>query len=251
MPLRRVVVLVAASVAMAAVSGACASDAVLPPSQPPNAQPGPEVIATDGPLPFGAAGLAANRGGFAMPEPNRRRSANQRPPASGVFSAITRRTTDGSLLDAEPLAARLVSEASAGSFSAVKGLLDEGADPGSISGAQRSALVEAVRYDHPRIVRLLLERGADPNRAASRGHSALTVAVRLDRRDAVDLLLRAGALPGQPDPAGPSPLDWARELGREELLARLKTRSPVRTSAANPLRYSEGISVGPLDRPER
>lgn len=182
--------------------------------------------AVDAPLPdpasaddglFGIGGVV-----FGPPPLPVRRFASNKPPSAGDISRRLHLPWGDRLTDNEILTARLVSEVTAGSLANVRALLDEGADPNGLSTGGRTALVEAVRADQPRILRLLLARGANPNTAFSRGTSAVNVAIERDRTDLLDILLRAGASPTLPDANGMSPIALAESLDRSAALARLK-----------------------------
>jgi hypothetical protein len=185
--------------------------------------PLPDPAAADDGL-FGVGGVVF--GPRPLPVP---RFASHKPPTASDISRRLHLPWGDRLSDNEVLTARLVSEVTAGSLANVRALLDEGADPNGLSTGGRSALVEAVRADQPRILRLLLARGANPNTAYSRGTSAVNVAIERDRTDLLDILLRAGASPTLPDANGMSPIVLAESLDRSAALARLmasdKTRS--------------------------
>ncbi len=185
--------------------------------------PLPDPAAADDGL-FGVGGVLFGP----MPQPAPRFASNK-PPSAGDISRRLHLPWGDRLTDNEVLTARLVSEVTAGSLANVRALLDEGADPNGLSTGGRTALVEAVRADQPRILRLLLARGANPNTAFSRGTSAVNVAIERDRTDLLDILLRAGASPTLPDANGMSPIALAESLDRSAALARLtasdKTRS--------------------------
>ena len=94
-----------------------------------------------------------------------------------------------------------------GDITAVRALLDAGADVGYVRPEGYSALIDVM---HGRsiaddvqlvpLVRLLIERGADLDQVSSYGESALSVASNMGRFDAVELLLNSGA--------DPTPLRW-------------------------------------------
>ena len=176
----------------------------------------PDPAAADDGL-FGVGGVLFGP----MPQPTPRFASNKAPSAGDLSRRLNLPWGDR-LTDNEVLTARLVSEVTAGSLANVRALLDEGADPNGLSTGGRTALVEAVRTDQPRIVRLLLARGANPNTAFSRGTSAVNVAIERDRTDLLDILLRAGASPTLPDANGMSPVVLAESLDRSAALARLK-----------------------------
>ena len=183
----------------------------------------PDPAAADDGL-FGVGGVLFGP----MPQPTPRFASNKAPSAGDLSRRLNLPWGDR-LTDNEVLTARLVSEVTAGSLANVRALLDEGADPNGLSTGGRTALVEAVRTDQPRIVRLLLARGANPNTAFSRGTSAVNVAIERDRTDLLDILLRAGASPTLPDANGMSPIVLAESLERSAALARLKASDKTRS----------------------
>ncbi|HLJ54000.1 MAG TPA: ankyrin repeat domain-containing protein [Chthonomonadaceae bacterium] len=77
--------------------------------------------------------------------------------------------------------------------SAVKLLLDWGADPNFETRSKRRPLDLAASAGDVNCVRLLLARGAKVNAVSPRGHSALYWARKKNRADIVSLLLSAGA----------------------------------------------------------
>ena len=88
----------------------------------------------------------------------------------------------------------------AGDASAMKPLLDQGADPNYTDEAAETALMLSAAKDHSlNAVRLLLDRGAAPNRADKSGNTALMFAVDQYDADVVRALLDKGADPNARD----------------------------------------------------
>ncbi|XHF98105.1 hypothetical protein AWENTII_001676 [Aspergillus wentii] len=79
----------------------------------------------------------------------------------------------------------------------------------------------SVTRGHLSAVRLLLDRGADPNALDGEGSSVLHTAVRCGHYTIVRELLRHHANPGAVDAAGWLPLHYAAEAGDEDCLRAL------------------------------
>jgi N-acyl-D-amino-acid deacylase len=108
--------------------------------------------------------------------------------------------------------------------SAVKLLLDHGADAKQTSPAGTTALLLAAGSD-PDAVKLLLEHGADARSRNAAGATPLHVAAARGDAKSATLLLDAGADPNVRDVAlGRTPLHWAAQAGSAEVVALLLAR---------------------------
>lgn len=115
-------------------------------------------------------------------------------------------------------------------------LLSKGADanrttsnPGAVKNGRLglsglTALMMAVPYGTPDLVRALLDGGANVNAADVRGLTPLMLSVASENQDpaVVKILLSAGADAAAKSVDGESALDWARKYGNPEVLALLK-----------------------------
>ncbi|GBN67789.1 Ankyrin repeat domain-containing protein 54 [Araneus ventricosus] len=105
---------------------------------------------------------------------------------------------------------RLRAAANNNDIETVKNMLDNGIDPCSADGRQRSALHFAAAGGHTAIARLLIERGADPNQRDSVGNTPLHLAACTTRIEMVTLLLKAGTDINALDYSGRSPFQLAQ-----------------------------------------
>ncbi|XP_035206531.1 ankyrin repeat domain-containing protein 54-like isoform X2 [Stegodyphus dumicola] len=105
---------------------------------------------------------------------------------------------------------RLRAAANANDLEAVRNLLDDGVDPCSADGRQRTALHFAAAGGHLEVARLLIERGADPNQRDSVGNTPLHLAACTTNISMVTILLRAGTDINALDYSGRSPFHLAQ-----------------------------------------
>ena len=123
-----------------------------------------------------------------------------------------------------------------GKTSAVKSLLDAGADLGGTDRSGRSALHWSVACRENEIVKLLLAREAAIDVRDVRGASPLHYAASLDKGEdlARQLLVHGGAQPGGVDKRGRTALHWSAGAGRTatvRLLLRLQPNLGLNTDS--------------------
>jgi len=107
-----------------------------------------------------------------------------------------------------------------GSASAMRQLLELGADPNARNDAQATALMFGV--DDETKTRLLLDHGADPNARSEDGQTPLMIAAsRAGAAPVAKLLLDHGANPSVRTPRGATPLTIAANAGDADLIALL------------------------------
>ena len=117
----------------------------------------------------------------------------------------------------------LVEAVLSGDLDAVRGALNNGADPNFRAGGLDEpvlclAVRRAVATGDNSIVSELLQSRADPNFTTRQGETSLHVAASLGSPTLVDLLSRAGADPLKPDLAGRTPKELAVVvLGRHQV----------------------------------
>jgi ankyrin repeat protein len=109
-----------------------------------------------------------------------------------------------------------------GDITAMRRLIDDGADPnelvptsnskGQFTGLQTSALISALNAKEEAAVRLLLERGADPSLADSMFITPLIAATICHNLAMVRLLLGSGSWSGSDDGSG-----WGSSAGDAEI----------------------------------
>jgi ankyrin repeat protein len=75
----------------------------------------------------------------------------------------------------------------------VKRLIEKGADVNAKDNEGITALMYAVAFEHPEMVKLLIDAGADVNAKDNEGITALMVASFEGYTDIVELLIKAGA----------------------------------------------------------
>jgi len=85
-------------------------------------------------------------------------------------------------------------------------------------GSRRGCTPLFYASGHPTALRALLDAGADPNAKATRGHTALHSAAEMGFRDAAEILLEYGARTDLPDSEGRTPIDLAEDPEVVELL---------------------------------
>ena len=95
----------------------------------------------------------------------------------------------------------------------IKTLIGAGILVDTVDSNGNTPLIEAVSGDwgSPTAVRTLIDLGADPNRSNHHGATALMIAASMGERDCIRELIRVGADPILTDNDGRSPLDYARE----------------------------------------
>lgn len=104
-----------------------------------------------------------------------------------------------------------------GSETALRILLDHGADPNNCGSHRTSALLLAISQTNGNVVRLLLERGADANARIRSGPLPIHRAVKQCDTSMTRLLLEYGADPDMKDEEyGDTPLHVAARSGYEE-----------------------------------
>jgi len=107
-----------------------------------------------------------------------------------------------------------------GSASAMRQLLELGADPNARNDAQATALMFGV--DDETKTRLLLDHGADPNARSEDGQTPLMIAAsRAGAAAVAKLLLDHGANPSVRTPRGATPLSMAAGAGDADFIALL------------------------------
>lgn len=124
----------------------------------------------------------------------------------------------------------LIKAASIGDISAVKALLEKGADVNAKNNDGTTALIQASEYGYSDIVKMLLAKGADVNAIDEFGRMALFVASMQGHYDIVKALLEKGAdvnakigrfiVGGGRSTV--TALDVAKEKGHEEIVQLLK-----------------------------
>ncbi len=102
-------------------------------------------------------------------------------------------------------------------------LLERGADVNLPSDQGTTPLIEAAKMGHAEVVRALLRAGADANRQTGKGWTALIWSVEGGHLEVVRLLLDANARVDLRNNRGETALDVATRLGREDLLALLRS----------------------------
>ena len=115
-----------------------------------------------------------------------------------------------------------------GSREAVEALLAAGARADAVAlprGMSMTALFLAAEADRLEWITLLVEAGAPLDARNTLGQSALGWSLAFGRTAAVERLLELGAAADQVDAMGRTPAALARELGMEDLAARLEERA--------------------------
>src|SRR5271166_2034737 len=131
----------------------------------------------------------------------------------------------------------LITAIEEGRVDRVRTLLQQGANPNTLTGDGWSALLTAARGPAS-IVRLLVDHGADPNVATSRGYTPLMRAAGHGADEIVGILLEAGADLSPVDNEGQSALDIAYSMRFPQtakiLEAALKFAQPTEEAALAP-----------------
>lgn len=128
----------------------------------------------------------------------------------------------------------LSAAASTGAPEVAKLLLDVGVDPNEVVRSQNPyleiapPLIQAVRMNHPELVRLLLKSDADPNIRDDEGRSPLLHAACKGNERLIHILIRQDASVNGRDNYGWTPLACAVQNGQPETARRLLA------AAANP-----------------
>lgn len=139
-----------------------------------------------------------------------------------------------------------------GDVSAVRCLLEAGADskavPSTESSLLASALAHCVGEKLFSICELLLVHGANPNvELTEQKRRPLHVAARMNNVALVELFLKFKADPFLVDASGKNPFEWARIMGMEEAANRLKACvKPKKVKPEDPLMVAgrEAIAKG-------
>ncbi|KAF5855664.1 hypothetical protein ETB97_008825 [Aspergillus alliaceus] len=105
-----------------------------------------------------------------------------------------------------------------GHESAVKLLLDQGAQPDSSDTYGQTPLSCAAQEGHESVVKLLLYQGAQPDSSDERGQTPLSYAAEKGHESVVKLLLYQGAQPNSSDKRGRTPLSYAAQKGHESVV---------------------------------
>lgn len=118
-----------------------------------------------------------------------------------------------------------------GQVDIAKLLLDGGADPGSLTKVNDTALHWAARTGHSEFVRLLLSLGADLEARNKYGSTALHEAAYYGHLEACTLLVNKGAQVNVRNNAGSTPLDFAASAGNADVVELLVRRGADRDTA--------------------
>jgi ankyrin repeat protein len=105
-----------------------------------------------------------------------------------------------------------------GKESALRILLDAGADPQLPCWYGQTTLTRATSKNHTGIMRLLLDAGMDASGRGQRGTTPLIMAAVYDAGEAFDLLFKAGADPSMVCDCGSSALHWTARRVNERLV---------------------------------
>ncbi|TVY31662.1 Vegetative incompatibility protein [Lachnellula occidentalis] len=108
--------------------------------------------------------------------------------------------------------------ARSGRETAVKSLLEKGAELESRNNLDQTPLSCAARYGHKAVVKLLLENGARIESQDQNGRTPLLWAAQNGHEAAVQLLLEAGARTDSQSKSGGTPLSWATKLRHEAVV---------------------------------
>jgi hypothetical protein len=148
---------------------------------------------------------------------------------SGCVSDLVRAAKDGdmtavrSLLDQgaeqSDKSEALVKAAIYGRTEIVRLLLEKGAD---VDYGKGRPLLHASNESQTEVVRILLERGADPNAKTGRGFTALHFAIDRGSVPIVQLLLAHGAITGIADYEVGTPLKFAEQKGHTAIVRLLR-----------------------------
>src|SRR5436190_6838814 len=122
----------------------------------------------------------------------------------------------------------LIAAASDGDVTAVRRLLDEGAEVEAGDNAGWTSIIQAARSGHNEVVRLLLEHGANPN-VVEHGNQDMTPlhwAATSNNIDCVKTLLEHGADLNATTTSGYTPLMLAADTGTSQLTQLLLDHRP-------------------------
>ena len=115
----------------------------------------------------------------------------------------------------------LTKAAERGDVKEVEKLLAKGAKVDEKDKGGETALMWAIGFCHPEVVKLLLANGAKVDEKSNKGETALIWAARCADQKIVKLLLTKGAKIDARDNTGKSALDYAHRVENESLRAEL------------------------------
>jgi Ankyrin repeats (many copies) len=136
-----------------------------------------------------------------------------------------------------PLPNQLINAIWRRDITAVKALLDSGAELNAVGSSGATPLTQAAEMGNLEIARLLLEKGADVNHRNRQGHTPLHIAVDAtidghiqeggkqwdEETQMIELLLEHGASTAVPDHHNKTPLDWAINYRSQKVMSLLKS----------------------------
>jgi ankyrin repeat protein len=121
----------------------------------------------------------------------------------------------------------LVEASLKGRLTAVRALLDQGADVNAKGSNGSTALMMACWWGHLEVARLLLDRGANVNAKSPEGYTALMEACRFGRLEVAKLLLKRGANVHTRTDCGKTARTFAQERGHLNLQSLLLKHGAV------------------------
>jgi ankyrin repeat protein len=125
----------------------------------------------------------------------------------------------------ESLNDRLILAARQGNLSAVRSLIERGAELNAQSAEGNTALIQAVHARNADVVKWLLSKGADVNRKTNVGFTALMAAAYMKQQGIVDMLLARNAeVDAQKADTGMTPLMFAAHEGDAGIVKSLLAR---------------------------